>query len=144
MARIQVQLPEKFIFETLLNVRASDLNYGGHVGHDTMLTLMQEARILFYRTIGIKNELTLDGGTIGQVIADVGVQYKSEAFLGDELFIQLGVSDFHKYGFDMLYRVTQKTSGKEVALAKLAIITFDYAVRKIAPVPAVLLEKLRS
>jgi len=142
MSRIQIQLPEKFIYETTLTVRASDLNYGAHVGHDRILTLMQDVRVEFYRTKGIENELHLDG-TVGQVIADLGVVYKSEAFLGDELFFQLGVSDFHRVGFDMLYRVTQKASGKEVALAKLAIITFDYAVRKIAPLPPAFLSKLQ-
>ena len=59
MARIQVDLPEKFLFTTEITVRASDLNYGNHVGHDTILTLMQEARVKFYNTLGYKNELNL-------------------------------------------------------------------------------------
>ncbi|HCZ36928.1 MAG TPA: thioesterase, partial [Cytophagales bacterium] len=48
MARVELTLPDKFIFETQLTVRASDLNYGNHVGNDRILTLMQEARVLFY------------------------------------------------------------------------------------------------
>ncbi len=91
MARVQLNLPEKFLFTTELTVRASDLNYGNHVGHDRILTLMQEARMRFYRTLGFKNELNFEGA-VGQVIADVIVQYKSESFLADQLIIKVGVS----------------------------------------------------
>ncbi len=52
MARIEVQLPEKFIFSTELAVRVTDLNYGNHVGNDSTLGLMHEARLQFYRKLG--------------------------------------------------------------------------------------------
>jgi acyl-CoA thioester hydrolase len=142
MARIQLNLPEKFLFSTELSVRASDLNYGNHVGHDTILTLMQEARIRFYRTLGFKNELNFEG-SIGQVIADASVQYKSESFLGDELTIKVGVSDFNKYGFDMHYLIENKTTGKEVARGKTGIVCFDYDTRKVARIPDKLQERLK-
>ena len=54
MARLHIDLPEKFNFATELAVRVSDLNYGGHVGNDSMLTLMQEARTLFYRDLVLR------------------------------------------------------------------------------------------
>jgi acyl-CoA thioester hydrolase len=143
MARVQLNLPEKFLFSTELTVRASDLNYGNHVGHDRVLTLMQEARIMFYRELGFKNELNFEGA-VGQVIADVVVQYKSESFLADQLIIKIGVLDFNKYGFDMYYHVENKATGKEVARGKTGIVCFDYDARKVARVPDVLLQKLQS
>jgi acyl-CoA thioester hydrolase len=142
MARIEVSLPEKFLFTTEIIVRASDLNYGNHVGHDRILTLMQDARVQFYRSIGFNNELNFEG-SIGQVIADVAIQYKSESFLGDSLIIMIGVSDFNKYGFDMYYMVENKGSGKEVARAKIGIVCFDYDIRKIARIPDILKKKLQ-
>lgn len=142
MSRIQLDLPKKYLFTTEIAVRASDLNYGNHVGHDTVLTLLQEARIQFYRTLGFKNELNFEG-SVGQVIADVAVQYKSESFLGDQLVIKIGVSDFNKYGFDMVYLVENKITGKEVARGKTGIVCFDYDTRKIARVPDILKQKLQ-
>ena len=142
MARVQLNLPEKFLFSTELTVRASDLNYGNHVGHDRVLTLMQEARIMFYRALGFKNELNFEGA-VGQVIADVVVQYKSESFLADQLIIKIGVLDFNKYGFDMYYQIENKVTGKEVARAKIGIVCFDYDARKVARIPDVLLQKLQ-
>lgn len=142
MPRIHLDLPQKFLFTTEIAVRASDLNYGNHVGHDSVLTLIQEARIQFYRTMGFKNELNFEG-SVGQVIADVVVQYKSESFLGDQLVIKIGVSDFNKYGFDMLYLVENKITGKEVARGKTGIVCFDYETRKIARIPDILSQKLQ-
>jgi acyl-CoA thioester hydrolase len=143
MARISIEFPDTYLFETEIVVRASDLNYGNHVGHDSILTLMQEARLLFYRKLGFKNELSFDG-PVGQVISDAALVYKSESFLGDELVCRIAAADFHKYGFDLLYLLTNKETGKEVARGKTGIVCFDYDKRKIALVPEVLLDKLNT
>lgn len=138
MARLQLDLPEHFIYTTNLTVRVNDLNYGAHVGNDNMLVLMQQARIEFYRANGFKDEVSFEG-SVGQVIADALVIYKAEAFLGDALTIQLAVADISKYGFDMLYLVTNKETGREVARGKTGIVCFDYEKRKIAVIPERLL-----
>lgn len=143
MARISIDIPETFLFETEIVVRASDLNYGNHVGHDSILTLMQEARLLFYRKLGFKNELSFEG-SVGQVISDAAVVYKAESFLGDELTCRIAATDFNKYGFDLLYLLINKSTGKEVARGKTGIVCFDYDKRKIALVPEILLKKLSA
>jgi YbgC/YbaW family acyl-CoA thioester hydrolase len=142
MARIQITLPDTFIFTTELTVRASDLNYGAHVGNDSVLTIMQEARIVLYRTLGFKDEISFDG-SIGQIIADAAIQYKSEAFLGDHLIIKIAVDEFTRFGFDMYYLLENAETGKEVARGKTGIVCFDYEKRKIAAIPDILLHKLK-
>jgi len=134
MARTNIEFPEKFIFTTEIPVRVSDLNYGGHVGNDSVLTLMQEARVLFYRQLGFENEIKFVG-TVGQIIADATVVYKSESFLGDVLVIRIAVSEFSKYGFTMFYHISNKATGKDVAHGKTGIVCFDYEKRKVASVP---------
>lgn len=143
MARLQLILPTEVKFACELTVRAADLNYGNHVGNDSILTIMQEARILFYRSLGYKNELNFEG-SIGHIVSDAAVVYKSEAFLGDILTIQISLSDFSKYGFDMYYRITHKTTDKEVAIGKTGIVFFDYDKRKVAGIPATFMEKISS
>jgi len=143
MARIHLNLPGKFIYRTDLAVRVSDLNYGGHVGNDTMLTLLQEARTQFYRSIGFNDETRFEG-TVGQIIIDAALQYKAESFLGDILEIQIGAADFTKFGFDLLYEVKNKSTGEEVARAKTGIVCFDYSRRKVARIPEPLLLILQS
>ncbi len=137
MARVQLELPETFIFQTEIAVRVGDLNYGGHVGNDAILLLMQEARVQFYRSKGFKDEISLEG-TVGQIIIDAAIVYKSESFLGDILKIRLGVADITKYGFDLFYLLENKDTSREVARGKTGIVCFDYAKRKVATIPAVL------
>ena len=142
MARLHINLPEKFLFSTDIAVRISDLNYGGHVGNDTMLTLLQEARMQFYRSLGFKDETSFEG-PIGQIIIDAAVQYKSESFLGDALVIQIGAEDITKFGFDLLYEVKNKSTGQEIARAKTGIVCFDYQKRKMTWVHEALASNLQ-
>lgn len=141
MTRISIALPETFNFSCELPVRVSDLNYGGHVGNDAVLTLMQEARVLYYRHLGFENEIKLEG-TIGQLITDAAIVYKSESFLGDVLCIEIAATDFTKYGFDLVYRLTNKATGKEVARGKTGIVCFDHEKRKVAGLPDKLKQNL--
>jgi acyl-CoA thioester hydrolase len=143
MSRIEIQLPGKFMFTTEIAVRVSDLNYGNHVGNDSILTLMQEARTLFYRSIGFESEVKLEG-SVGQIVTDAAVVYKAESFLGDVLRFEIAIENFNKYGFDFFYRITNKASGKEVAHGKTGIVCFDYSKRKIVSIPEKLIVKLRS
>jgi len=143
MARVQVDIPESFAFKTDLAIRVSDLNYGGHVGNDSILSIMQEARVLYYRSLGFKSELSFEG-SIGQIITDAVIQYKAESFFGDVLSISIAVANFNKYGFDITYLLTNSHTGKEVARGKTGIVCFDYAKRKISSVPGVLLQQLQK
>jgi YbgC/YbaW family acyl-CoA thioester hydrolase len=143
MTRIEIQLPEEFIFQTEIVVRVSDLNYGNHVGNDSILTLMQEARTLFYRSMGFESEVKLEG-PVGQIVRDAAIVYKAESFLGDTLRFEIAVGDLNKYGFDLFYKITDKATGKDVAQGKTGIVCFDYSKRKMASIPEKLVEKLRS
>jgi acyl-CoA thioester hydrolase len=142
MARIVIELPTTYLFSTEIPVRVTDLNYGNHVGNDSILGLMHEIRIQFYRSLGLKNELNFEGA-VGQVISDAAIVYKSEAFLGDVLTGRIAAADFNKYGFDLYYLLTNKATDKEVARGKTGIVCFDYDKRKIASVPEILRSKLQ-
>ena len=137
MARIKLDLPENFHFSTEIQVRISDINYGGHLGHDSILTLTHEARMRFLHKYGF-SEMNIDG--VGLIISDAALVYKSESFYGDTLRIEIAVLDFSQYGCDFIYKITEKGSGREVARAKTGIVFFDYEKRKVAPVP----EKFKS
>ncbi len=143
MPRLQLDFPAEARFTCELTVRASDLNYGNHVGNDSILTIMQEGRIQFYRSLGYQNELHFEG-QVGHLVADSAIVYKSEAFLGDALSIDIAISDFNKYGFDMYYRLRNKATGKDVAIGKTGMVFFDYEKRKVASIPAGFLEKVKS
>ncbi len=132
MPRTKLDLPSAFQFSTDIPVRITDINYGGHLGNDTLLSLLQEARLRFLQQFAY-SEKDVEGA--GIIMLDAVVLYKSEAFYGDTLHIEVAVADVSSHGCDVLYRVTQSASGKEVARAKTAIAFFDYAKRKVVEVP---------
>lgn len=140
MARVKIDLPEKFFFKTEIPVRITDLNYGGHVGNDTLLGILHESRMQLFTSLGYTSELAIEG--IGVIMTDVAMVYKSETFYGDVMVVELAANDFNKYGFDVVYRVYCKQSGKDIAHAKTGIVCFDYEKRKIATLPEAFKNKL--
>ena len=126
-------MPERFQFTTEIKLRVSDINYGGHLGNDVVLAIAQEARMRFLQSHGW-TELDVCG--VGIIMTDAAVVYRSEAFYGDDLTIELSVADMQQLGCDFLFRIVNKGSGKEVALVKTGIVFFDYEKRKPSPVPA--------
>jgi acyl-CoA thioesterase FadM len=132
VARLTLELPEAYSFCTKLNVRVSDVNYANHLGNDAMVSLLHEARLGFLKTLGF-TEANIAG--LGLMVTDLAVVYKSEAFVGDQLSFHVGVSDFNKYGCDVIYKVVNEQADKLVAQAKTGVVFFDFDERKIAQVP---------
>lgn len=140
MKRIKIDLPENFIFKTEIPLRITDINYGGHLGNDKILSLMQEARVRFLKELGY-SEMDVEG--FGIIMIDAEIEFKSESFYGDVISIEVATGGIDKIGLDIFYRLTEKSSGKLVAKAKTGILIFDYSRRKIVPVPEKFIEKLK-
>lgn len=132
MARIKLELPDTFIFSTDIPVRIGDINYGGHLANDAVLSIVHEARLQCLRERGL-SELNSDG--IGIVIADAAVVYKSEGFYGDVITVEVIPTEWARKGCDFYYRLTNRETGKEVARAKTGIVFIDYSTRKTVSVP---------
>lgn len=132
MARIQIPLPDKFIFSTELSVRITDINYGGHLANDALLSLIHEARVQFLKHFGF-TEFDVAGS--GIIMTDSATLYKAEVFYGERLLIEVGIGDPYKYGCDIFYKVSNKETLKEVARVKTGIAFFDYQKRKLAEMP---------
>ena len=134
MARIKLVLPEHFSFTTTIPVRITDLNYGGHVGNDAILSLVHEARMQYLKSFGF-SELQFD--TASLIMSDAAIEFRSESFYGDVLTVAVTAGEFSRVGFDLFYKFTKKDGEKEavVALAKTGMICFDYTVRKVVAVP---------
>ena len=69
------------------------------------------------------------------VVGDLVAQYKSEAFHGETLRVRMQPADFNRYGFDLVFCMTEKTSGREVARGKIGIVFIGKADRKVASIP---------
>jgi acyl-CoA thioester hydrolase len=143
MARIKIELPEKFPFTTSIPVRITDINYGDHVGNDTILSLMHEARVQFLKTHGYK-ELEFEG--LGMIMADVGIEFKNELFYGDIIIASIAVGEISKVSFDLYYKFEKQLEGRNVPVAagKTGMVCYDYDKKKIAVIPQKAIVALRS
>lgn len=139
MARVQLELPAQFSFSTPIQIGIGQINYGGHLGNDSALTLIHEARMRYLKSLGF-SELDVDG--LGLIICDSVVVYKSQAFWGETLIAEVEPADFNQYGCDFFYRLYQQDSNKDVLHAKTGMVFFNYATQKPAKVPAAFLQKL--
>jgi acyl-CoA thioester hydrolase len=99
MARIRLTLPENFSFSTSIPVRITDLNYGGHVGNDTILSLLHEARVQYLQSLGY-TELAFAGTSL--IMSDVAIEYKNELFYGTILKAYVTATEFSRVGFDLV------------------------------------------
>lgn len=139
MARIQIDLPERFLFSTDIPLYISHINYGGHLDNALLLTVISEARVRFFKSLGY-TELDVEG--LGVIMVDAAVQYRSEAFHGETMVVEMTPNDIHSKGFDLVWRMSDQASGREVAHGKSGMLCFDYTQRKVKAVPEAFLAKI--
>ncbi|MBI2428987.1 MAG: thioesterase family protein [Ignavibacteriales bacterium] len=138
MPRVKLELPTEFHFTTEIPIRITDINYGGHLGNDSILSILHEARMRMLMEHGW-TELNIEG--IGTIMSDSVVVYKSEGFYGESLRVQLSVRDITKFGCDIYYLVRERESGRDVVHAKTGIAFYDYEQKQLSPVPEKFLEQ---
>jgi len=132
MARIKLDMPDNYLFSTELNVRIGDINYGGHMGNDAVLSMVHEARLRFLKHY---HYTEFDVENTGIIMTDSAIVYKAESFHGDRIQVDVAVADFNKYGCDLYYLLSNKDTAVEIAHAKTGIVFFDYNERKVVAVP---------
>jgi acyl-CoA thioester hydrolase len=132
MPRLRLKPLDVYSFTTEIEVRYTDLNYGGHLGNDRLLALIQEARAAFLGQYGF-SELDCDG--VALTMADSVILYQGEAFAGDLLRFEVAVGETTHSGFRLFYRVTRPADSRAIALAETGMVCFDYAAKKIKALP---------
>ncbi|MEI6265016.1 MAG: thioesterase family protein [Sphingobacteriia bacterium] len=141
MNRIKIKLPDQFSFSTKLTIRVSDLNYGGHVGNDTILSILQEARQQYLVWKGFR-ELNIHGN--GLIMVDASIEYKKELNYADTILVSVAAIDFDKMGFDFYYKIDliQDEQSMLAIRAKTGMLLYDYANKKKVPITEELIKEL--
>ena len=130
MARIKLEVPQQFLATFHIPVRITDINYGNHVGNDSFVAIIHEARMLWLHQYGF-TELNIDG--IGLIMSDLAVEFKNESFYGDQLEVKLAAAEISRLSFELYYQLSAKRNAETVLLAnaKTGMICYDYAKKKI-------------
>ena len=141
MNRTRLDLPKEFNFHASIPIRITDINYGGHVGNDTVLTLLHEARMKFLYHYDFSE---MNFGGVGLIMRDVTIEFKKELFYGDSARVYVTVTNFSRVGFDVFYKMVKNEDEIQVAIAKTGMVCYDYNMKKIASVPVTILQTFNN
>lgn len=143
MDRVKIKVPEKFHFTTEIDIRITDLNYGGHLGNDTFLSLAHEARYRFLAFLGY-TELRMEN--VSLIMSDAAIEFKKELFGGERVIISIAANGFDKYGFDLIYLFEKKGINEKMVVAKIktGMLCYNYTEKKLELLPQVAMEKLKN
>ncbi|MFT3705682.1 MAG: thioesterase family protein [Agriterribacter sp.] len=134
MARVKIDLPEHFSFKTVIPIRITDINYGGHAGNDSILSIIHEARMQFLQQHGCTEKNFFGAGLI---MSDVAIEFKKELFYGDTVQVSVTVMELEKIRFDIVYRLDAPRNGGlvTVATARTGMVCFNYDTKRVVSIP---------
>lgn len=143
MPKTNLVLPNHFTFTTEIPIRITDLNYGGHVGNDSVLSILHEVRMQFLRHHGY-TEMDLAG--TGIIMADAAIEFRSEVFYGETLKASVAATEFSRVGFDLYYKLEKQVNEKWVIVAgaRTGMVCYNYTLKKIVSVPKEVCTRLLS
>ena len=134
MARIKMDISGKTMACIQVPVRITDMNYGNHLGNDSLVSIIHEARVAWLAGLGY-TELNIEGA--GLIMSELIVSYTHESFYGDILQISISAGEISGSGFELFYLVETTREDKKlvIAKAKTGMVCFDYKHKKVVAVP---------
>lgn len=140
MPRVKLEMPAHFPFMCSLPVRIADINYGGHLGNDAVLSLFHEARVQYLKSLNCSE---LDACGTALIMADVVIVYKNEGFYGDVLQVAVAPEEISSRGFALFYRISCDRNNALVTIAegRTGMLCFNYETRKVVSLPEALKKK---
>lgn len=135
MAKLNLEEVKTSIFSTKIEVHVGYINAGNHLGHDSLVLLLQEVRERFFQSLG-ESELSCCG--LGIMIINLAVEYFREGTYGDILTIKLGLGKIGSSSFEFIYQVYNQNQ-IEIARARTTSV-FCNKDRKSASIPEKILK----
>ena len=141
MPRIKLQEQPRYEFKYEVALQPRDINYGGHLGHETLVALIHSARADLLRSLGF-SENDLGDGRTAMIMSDLAVNYQGEGFMFDAIRIESHVGEMTRTGFRIFHRVAR--GDKVLAFVETGFLAFNYLERKIVRVPQTFIKTLNQ
>ena len=134
MDRLKIELPAKLLTSVSIPVRITDVNYGNHVGNNSIVEIMHEARVQFLQHLGF-TELNVAGTSL--IMSELSVEFKNESFYNDVLEIKIFSGELTRVSFELYYEISVKRNDQKIliALAKTGMVGYNYETRKVTSLP---------
>jgi acyl-CoA thioester hydrolase len=139
MAKIKLKVQSNYSFQYHTTLKVRDINYGGHLGNDAVVSLLQEARMALLRELG-GSELDLGDGETGIIMNELAVNYRAEGRLMDEITIHSEINDLKTASFRICHRMAR--GDDTLVLAEVGLVAFNYKTGRISEVPGVFADQV--
>lgn len=141
MARIKLTVPQHCLCSVSIPVRITDINYGNHLGNDSFVSIIHEARVQWLQRHHY-TELDIEG--TGLILADLAVDFKAEGFYGDTIEVKLYAGEISRVAFEIYYTlsVVRNNINTLLANAKTSMVCYNYKEKKVTAIPGQLKQVL--
>ncbi|MGM0988369.1 MAG: acyl-CoA thioesterase [Pseudomonadota bacterium] len=134
MERVRLSFPTGDVMHRHpLTVRVTDMNYGRHLGHDALVSLLHEARVAAFATRDLRE---WDLGGYPCVAADLAVQYQAETRWPDALVVETAIPEPGRKAIGVYHRILRERDGATVATARLNLLLVDPRDGRPVAIPA--------
>lgn len=141
MPRVKLDLPVNLLGSFLIPVRITDINYGNHVGNNSIVEIIHEARVQFLRS---HNFTELDAGGVALIMNELVVEYKKESFYKDQLNVAVFCGEITRVSFELYYEISVNRNQTIIIIAhaKTGMVGYDYEQQTVTAIPNELKEIL--
>lgn len=116
-------------FRVPIDVRFRDLDAFGHVNNAVYFTYLEIARAAYFTAVRGRPHGVDD---FGVVVADAHCRYRSPAFYGERLVIDIATVGLRSRSFEVSYRISVEDSGRVVAEANTVLVAFNHRAKRTA------------
>ncbi|MDT8880239.1 thioesterase family protein [Halomonas saccharevitans] len=140
MERVRLSFPvDEVMHRHPLTVRITDMNYGRHLGHDALISLLHEARVAALASRGLHE---WDLGGFPCVAADLAVQYQAETRWPDALAVETAIPAPARKAIGVYHRILREADDVTVATARINLMLIDPATGRPVAIPEALRDTL--
>ena len=134
MPRLKIELPHRLLTSVSIPVRITDINYGNHVGNDSVVSIIHESRVQFLQQHGF-TELNIAGTAL--IMSELQVEFNNESYYKDVLEIKIFCGETTRVSFELFYEISAKRNEKPmvIAFAKTGMVCYDYSLKKVTSIP---------
>jgi len=128
-------------FRVPIDVRFRDLDAFGHVNNAVYFTYLEIARAAYFTAVRGRPHGVDD---FGVVVADAHCRYRSPAFYGERLVIDIATVGLRSRSFEVSYRISVEGSGRVVAEAGTVLVAFDHRTKRTATLDPVFIAAVEA
>lgn len=126
-------LTRKLVWTETIDVRWGDMDAVGHVNNAQYFRYMEQARISWFESLGVKVSSAVSQGP---VIASAGCEFMKPIVYPARLAVSVEASAAGNSSFPIHHRIASDENADLVfAQGKVVIVWIDYAIGRSVPLP---------